>query len=129
MSHADDLYRRWLDDETEARRLDERRTAARKSCDAALATLEGGNAGARGQVLAEIDRLEEVVETSLALYLGHTANNGDFLKRAFGAERAHELAARLSQRKLSLLTELDRVRELRTRLKRESPDPGGPGSA
>jgi hypothetical protein len=129
MSYADDLYRRWLDDETQARRLDERRTAARKSCDQALATVEGGDTRARDQALAEIDRLEEVVETSLALYLGHTANNGDFLQRAFGADRARELAARLSQRKLSLMTELDRVRELRTRLKREGPDLEGPGSA
>jgi hypothetical protein len=129
MSRSDDLYRRWLDDETQARRLDERRTAARKSCDEALATLEGGDGDARTQALAEIDRLEEAVETSLALYLGHTANNGEFLQHAFGADRARELSARLSQRKLSLLTELDRVRELRTRLKRESPDREGPGSA
>ena len=129
MSHPEDLYRRWLDDETEARKLDERRTAARESCDRALATLEGGDRSARGQALAEIARLEEVVETSLALYLGHAANNGEFLQHAFGPHRARELAARLSQRKLSLLTELDRVRELRARLKRESPNREGPGSA
>ena len=128
MSQSDDLFRRWLDDETQARRLDERRTAARKSCDRVLASLDGGDAGARTQALAEIDRLEEAVETSLALYLGHTANNGEFLHRAFGADRARELETRLSQRKLSLLTELDRIRELRTRLKRESPDREGPGS-
>ncbi len=129
MSQSDDLYRRWLDDETQARRLEERRTAARKSCDQALATLDGGDSRARAQALMEIARLEEVVETSLALYLGHAANNGEFLHRAFGADRARELAARLSQRKLSLLTELDRVRALRARLKRKSPDREGPGSA
>lgn len=126
MTQPDDLYRRWLDDETEARRLDEARTRARRSCDSALEALEDG--GSRTPALNEAARLEAVVERSLAFYLGHTANDTGFLRRAFGEERARELGLRLSQRKLALLSELDRVRALRADLERESPDPSGPGS-
>jgi hypothetical protein len=129
MSQPDDLYRRWLDDEEEARRLDERRTAARKSCDEALAAHEGGDSGTKARALSEIDRLEQATERSLACYMGHAANNNEFLRRAFGPDRARELATRLSQRKLSLLTELDRVRDVRANLKRKSPDREGPGSS
>jgi hypothetical protein len=129
MSQSDDLYRRWLDDEDEARRLEERRMEARHACERALASLDGGETRAHGAALGDVMRLEEAIERSLACYLGHAANDGKFLRRAFGDARARELEARLSKRKIALLTELDRVRELRSRLQRESPDHEGPGSA
>ena len=125
MADPEEHYRRWLEDEREARRLEAERDEARRLCEAALDDAGGGRAGA----VTALQRLETAVERSLGFYLGHSGNDGDFLYQAFGAERARELSAALARRKLSLLTELDRVRDMRRRLETKSPDRDGPGSS
>lgn len=127
MPAPEELYPRWLDDETEARRLDARRAGTRRSCDAALRRFRADDPAAGPDLLREIDALERAVEGSLAFYLRHTANDREFLRSSFGADRAREIAGRLSRRKLSLLAELDRVRELRSGVEKDRPGHEGPG--
>jgi len=128
MPNPEDRYRRWLDDEREAKRLDSRRREARRRCDAALTSYQAADRPDAVALARELDHLERVVELSLAFYLRHTANDREFLTTSFGARRARELAARLSQRKLSLLAELDRVRETRLQLAKKNPGRKGPGA-
>lgn len=119
MANPDERYRRWLDDEAQARRLDDRRRAARRRCDEALHAPLDSPAGAPANRIARLTELERALESSFAFYLSHSANDDGFLENAFGRERAAELAERLARRKVSLLTELDRVRETRARLAAE----------
>ncbi|MFN2432540.1 MAG: hypothetical protein ABR599_06950 [Gemmatimonadota bacterium] len=109
-------YRRWLDEEAEARRLEDRRQEARRRLDQALSEEGVGKRCGSAEALQRVQALEQLLERSLAFYLGHAANDDGFLLGAFGPARTRELGERLATRKLALMNELDRVRETRHRL-------------
>jgi hypothetical protein len=121
MVRPEEGYERWLEDEREARRLDERRKEARRRCDSAISELPRSGPVGRTRLLRELDRLERTVERSMAFYLGHSANDADLLRALFGDPKARELRAALTKRKLSLMNELDHVREMRISLERKRP--------
>lgn len=129
MSPPDTLYHRLVHDEGEAKRLDAERARARRSFEGAFDALRNEGSSRLPSLLRELEMLESSLETSFAFYLRHTANDALLLTYAFGPERARELAERLSRRKLALLAELDRVRELRGSLERECPGSLGPGTS